>query len=188
MAGFVHLLLIVYSPAPNTANTQWNFTAGQIKLISNPSLCLTGPPSVYVNAYPLTVEQCIPANPSQHFIFEASDDEPSVTIMQGSSSVGVLDNYLVLYYGVAGTVLETCNSGNAAQGLKFTGTNNTIGLLQTASGQCVRSGCDGGSCYPAVYFECDPNDGLQRWYYNGTTAMFHNVQTQYCLDAQGGYV
>ena len=127
-------------------------------------------------------------NPSQSFTFDNSTDDPFVTVMQGSSTVGVSDNSLVLYFGTSGTFLESCNSNNQAQNISFTGTKSTPGQLITPQGLCIDGTCSSSSgCYPNHFVPCDTADNTQFFTYNSNNFLV-NVASGQCLDAQGGSV
>ena len=180
--------------APNQANSQWNLSNGTISLISNPSLCMTGPTNPTAQPYAVTVELCTPGNPAQQFTYQGDSQYPFMSVFQGTYALGsngggeFPGTQMYLYPSTVGTGIQSCDSGNTAEQFTFTGSGSTAGLLKNSDGQCVYGYCTdlSNGCAPMPFVPCNQSDSNQLFTYSNE--YFVNQNNGLCIDLWAGTV
>jgi hypothetical protein len=189
-------MVLSQSTGPNTANNEWTFDQGLIRLKSNPTLCITGPDAPFDSLSPPAVlALCNASSVAQQFTITNSSQYPFATISQGSFVLGTQNQdtspaSAIVFTPTVGTFITGCNSGSQAQHITYTGNSSAPGQLQALNNMCVSGACDDFSsgCAPLQLVECDASDRLQLFYYTTTNSSFENVVTGLCLDAWNNQV
>jgi hypothetical protein len=177
-------LILMNCGGLNSANSQWLFQDGFLKLMSNPTLCVTGAENAEISTT-LTLSPCQEGNSNQIFEYINSTQYPFSKIFQGSGIVGLSGNNVVVAPEVKpGSAVGVCESYNRAQNITFTGSTTTPGQIMFGS-SCLSGACNNSQgCYPLQFIPCNDQDTSQQ--FNLTTSgSFVIHQNSKCLDIDG---